>query len=119
MSKISKVVRLYNKDGADSIERSGWGGRRNCVELITFKQEELLLDSIKTQAQNGHILTIKGIRAAVEAFVKQTVSDDYLWDLFKRHDWKKKMPRPEHPKKNTEAQESFKKTSLMLWLPEV
>ena len=37
------------------------------------------------------------------------MSEDYSWDLFKRHNWKKEMPRPEYPK-NKEAQEEIKKT---------
>lgn len=45
------------------------------------------------------------------------MSDDYIWDLFKRHNWKKKMPRPEHPKKNKMAQEEFKENSLKYWQP--
>lgn len=29
--------------------------------------------------------------------------------MFKRHGWKKKVPRPSHPKANREEQEEYKK----------
>ena len=57
------------------------------------------------------------IRKVVEKKVGQSVSDDYLWDLFKRHNWKKKAPRPQHPKKQQAKQEEFKKNSPSFWSP--
>ena len=75
------------------------------------------MNGLKLQALEGKVLVAKHIRKIVETKVGKAVSDDYIWDLFKRHDWKKKMPRPEHPKKNKAAQEEFKKNSLKYWQP--
>jgi transposase len=76
-----------------------------------------MMKSLKLEALEGKVLVAKHIRKIVEAKVGKAVSDDYIWDLFKRHNWKKKMPRPEHPKKNKAAQEEFKKNSLKYWQP--
>ena len=42
--------------------------------------------------------------------MKVKVSDDYIWDMFKRHKWSKKVPRQSHPQADKAAQEEFKKT---------
>lgn len=116
-SKICHIVQRYNKEGADTFEKKQWGGRRKGAELLTLEEETKMMTSIKAKALQGHILTIHDIREQVEAWVNKPVSDDYLWDLFKRHNWKKKRPRPEHPKKDLQQQEDFKKNCLHCWKP--
>ena len=109
-SKIYKVVELYNKNGADFTSTLNWGGRRNTTSHMSFEEEQNLMNDLAVSAVNGNILVAKHIRELIEKKLGKPVSEDYIWDLFKRHNWKKKMPRPEHPKKNKEAQEEFKKT---------
>ena len=74
--------------------------RLEAHSLISFEQEEQLLEKVAKKSLNKEILTAKAIRTEVELAVNGNVSDDYLWDLFKRHGWKKKAPRP----KNLKAQ---------------
>lgn len=116
-SKIYKVVELYNKEGAGFLEHIKWGGRRAATSHMSFEEEEKMMTALKTKAKAGKVLVAKHIRKIVEAKVGKAVSDDYIWDLFKRHNWKKKTPRPEHPKKNKAAQDEFKKNSLRHWQP--
>ena len=116
-SKVYKVVELYNKEGSGFTENLNWGGRRSKTSHMSFADEEKMMDNLKIKAKDGKILVAKHIRKVVETKVGKSVSDDYIWDLFKRHNWKKKMPRPEHPKKNKVAQEMFKKNSLKYWHP--
>lgn len=116
-SKIYKVVELYNKVGKDFTSNLNWGGRRSSSSHMSFEEEEIMMKELALKAINGKILVAKHIRKVVESKLGKPVSDDYIWDLFKRHNWKKKMPRPEHPKKNKLAQEDFKKNSLKYWQP--
>lgn len=116
-SKIYKVVELYNKEGASFTENNKWGGRRAATSHMSFEDEEKMMTNLKLKAKEGKVLVAKHIRKIVETKLGKAVSDDYIWDLFKRHNWKKKMPRPEHPKKNKVAQEEFKKNSLKYWQP--
>jgi len=116
-SKVYKVVQLYNKVGPNFTKELQWGGRRLETSHMSLADEEKLMDRLKQQAKNGSILVAKHIRKIVEKQVGKSVSDDYIWDLFKRHNWKKKMPRPEHPKRNKLAQEDFKKNSQKYWQP--
>jgi transposase len=116
-SKIYKVVELYNKEGGDFTDNLKWGGRRASTSHMSFEEEEKIMRELALKAVNGKVLVGKHIRKVVEAKLGKPVSDDYIWDLFKRHNWKKKMPRPEHPKKNKATQEEFKKNSLKYWQP--
>jgi transposase len=75
------------------------------------------LEAIESKASKGLIKTANDMRAIVEQKVGKAVSDDYLWDLFNRHGWKKKMPRPHHPKRSLSDQQEFKKNSPTRWQP--
>lgn len=116
-SKIYKVVQLYNKQGASFADNVHWGGRRSKTSHMSFEEEKQMMEELRTEAIKGKILVAKYIRELVEKKIGKKVSDDYLWDLLKRHNWKKKMPRPEHPKRNKSAQEDFKKNSPKYWQP--
>lgn len=116
-SKIYRVVELYNNQGSDFTENLKWGGRRTSTSHMSFEEEEEMMEGLRLKAIEGKVLVAKHIRKIIEEKVGKSVSDDYIWDLFKRHNWKKKMPRPEHPKKNKDAQEEFKKNSLKYWQP--
>ena len=76
-----------------------------------------LMKILAEKAKQGKVITFDDIHKEVEKYIGRKVSDDYIWDLFKRHNWKKKMPRSEHPKRNKAAQEEFKKNSLKYWQP--
>lgn len=114
---VRRTVQLYNRQGAGFMQDLQWGGRREQRSMLSLEEERLLLKSIEAKAMKGAILTAKEIRKEVERKVKREVSEDYLWDLFKRHGWKKKAPRPKHPKQDLKAQDSFKKNSPKQWHP--
>ena len=114
-SSIYKIVEQYNKSGTKGIKYALRGGRRR--SLLSSSAESELLDTIEQKAVKGLIKTANDIRGIVEAKVGKAVSDDYLWDLLNRNGWKKKMPRPHHPKRSTAEQQEFKKNSLTVWQP--
>jgi transposase len=112
---VYKIVERYNREGPSSISCKPRGGRRR--SLLTLEQEEALFASLEQKALKGALKTAGDIRAIVEKATGRMVSDDYLWDLLKRHGWKKKMPRPHHPKSSRQQQEDFKKNSPNVWMP--
>lgn len=114
-SSIYKIVEEYNKQGISSIKYTPKGGRHRY--LLSLEEEAALLRKIEQEASKGLIKTANDIRALVEAKVGKGVSDDYLWDLLKRNGWKKKMPRPHHPKRNQAEQQEYKKNSPSVWHP--
>ncbi len=116
-SKIYNVIQKYNKLGENWRTHENWGGRREERCNLSLKEEADILRELESEALSGKILIYKHIKQKVEAKVGREVSDDYIWDLFKRHDWKKKVPRQSHPKANKEAQEEYKKNSKKFWHP--
>ena len=110
---IYKIVEHYNHCGADGLIYKAKGGRRR--SLLTLDEEAALFTSLEALASRGLIKTAGDIRTVVERKVGKAVSDDYLWDLLHRNGWKKKMPRPHHPKRSIEEQTEFKKNSPKSW----
>ena len=106
---IYKIVEKYNTGGKDSIICNCRGGRKRA--LLSQVEETALFISLEQKAVEGLIKTANDIKSIVELRVGKVVSEDYLWDLFDRNGWKKKMLRPHHPKRSHEHHQSVKKTS--------
>lgn len=115
-ANIYAIVQQFNNSKDPDVTTKPRGGRRR--ELMSIEQESELMNSLEGMALKGKILTGKDIRKVVEQKINKPVSDDYIWDLFKRNGWSKHSPRPHHPNKNIEEQERFKKNSKTIWLPQ-
>ncbi len=105
------IVRLRKKfreccAGQDS-DRN-WGGRR--YGYMTIEQEGDFLSQFFDQASQGGVLIVGEIKRAYEAEMGHKVAKTTIYRMLDRHDWRKIMPRPRHPKSDTEAQEGLKKT---------
>jgi transposase len=112
---IYKIVEKYNRHGVAAIACRPRGGRKR--SFLSLKEEKDLFGSLEQMAARGLIKTANDMRKVVETKVGRSVSDDYLWDLFHRHGWKKKMPRPHHPKRSVAEQAEFKKNFPKIWTP--
>ena len=116
-NKIFKTVEKYNKKGLEWKSNKSRGGRREARCVISIQEEALFLSGIEQEALKGQIITYKQIKDKLELAIQTTVSDDYIWDLLKRHDWRKKVPRQSHPKADAKKQEEYKKNFRNYWLP--
>jgi transposase len=112
---VYQWVHTYNHKGPDALILQGRGGRT--VGLLTWEEEEALLNEIREKAMRGLVVIAHQIRECVEKKLGRAVSKDYAYDLLHRHGWRKVSPRPEHPKVNKERQEEFKKNYLSSWMP--
>lgn len=112
---IYSIVQKFNKQGKISVKPKLKGGRKR--SLLSWEQEVEVMNSLTEEAKQGKLITANAIRKSIEEKVGKKVSDDFLWDLFHRHGWKKKKPRPVHPKSNKQLQDDFKKNSRMIWTP--
>ncbi|KAA6337623.1 hypothetical protein EZS27_014300 [termite gut metagenome] len=108
-SKIYRIIQSYNTEGKEWRVSKQWGGRREARRLMSLEQERQLLQEVEAEALSGQILIHKDIKGKIELKVGREVSDDYVWDLFKRHNWKKKVPRGSHPKSDKDARVEYKK----------
>ncbi len=119
IQKVYKVIQDYNKKGKDYKTDIQWGGRRQETSYLSFESEQKILDDFNKKALLGLIITAKDIKLEFEKVIGKEVSEDYIWKVFKRHNWTKKTPRPEHPKRDDAKQEDFKKNSTKTWQPPV
>jgi transposase len=117
LQKVYAVIEEYNKNGKHFKQDTHWGGRRKENSYLSFEEEEAFLEQLMQKAAKGLILTAKDIKEEIENITKHSVSEDYIWKIFKKHNWTKKAPRPEHPKTDYEKQDEFKKNSLRTWQP--
>ena len=114
---VYSVIEQYNKKGREFKQGQQWGGRRKENSYLSVEEEKLFLEQLNQKAAKGLILTAKDIKEEIEKIIKHPVSDDYIWKMFKRHNWTKKAPRPEHPKTDYAKQNEFKKNSRKVWQP--
>lgn len=114
---LLRTVRYYNLHGANFQEKVKWGGRRAETSFLSLDEEKAMMEKVKKIALEGKFLTYKDVKKHIEQKLGKKVSDDYIWDIFKRHNWSKKSPRPKHPKQDPAKQEEFKKNSPKSWQP--
>jgi len=105
---VKKVISDYGREGLASIMRGTFGGNhRN----LSCAEEKALLEPFLQAAEKGQILIVSDIHKAYEAVVRRTVPLSTVYRMLDRHNWRKVMPRPRHPKANPEEQEAYKKNS--------
>lgn len=107
-SLVHKTVSEYNKSGVSAIETIGKGGRKN--SYLSIDEEKNFINSYIEKAHKGHIITASEIKADFEKMINKIVPKSTIYRLLARHNWRKVVPLPFHPKQNKEEQESFKKT---------
>jgi len=117
VNKVFKTVEKYNKYGVKWKDDKQWGGRREKRCLMSLEEESSFLATVEKEALNGDIINYSQIKSKIEIYLDKEVSDDYVWDLFKRNGWSKKVPRRSHPKASVAAQEEYKKNSPNYWKP--
>ena len=116
-NKVYKTVEKYNKRGLLWQSDKTRGGRREARCIMSLEEESLFMKRMEQEALKGQIITYKQVKDRLELEINRSVSDDYIWDLFKRHNWNKVVPRQSHPKAGKAVQEEFKKNFPNYWLP--
>ena len=105
---VRKVIQQYNRKGEAGLSTPGKGGRHNCY--LNWEQEKELIDSLKVHARRGQVATAMQIKLAYEKECGITVHKTTIYRLLERHQWRKIVPRPTHPRKDSNAVDEFKKT---------
>ncbi|MDR2145001.1 MAG: winged helix-turn-helix domain-containing protein [Tannerella sp.] len=115
--KVYKTVEKYNRLGSSWKRGGHWGGRRESRCIMPRERERVFLQGVEGDALAGQIITYQQIKTKLEIQMDRKVSDDYIWDMFRRHGWTKKVPRPAHPKADEAAREEYKKNFRKIWQP--
>ena len=99
----------WANEGQAVFDLKGKGGRNNS-NLTEAKEAEVLAPFME-QAASGGVLKVAEIQTAYEARVGKAVPNSTIYRLLERHDWRKVVPRPRHPKADVAARGAFKKSS--------
>ena len=110
---ITQICQRYREQGLEEFVRNK---HESHYRLLSKEQEAEILNSFQNQA--GKQVTAKEIKEALDAACGKDTGHMYVYNVLKRHGWKKKMPRSRHPKAaNEEACEASKKLKPRCWTP--
>ena len=109
---VSQLVSLYANEGLESLskdKRKG-GNHRN----LTRQQEEKLLEGFRGIAESGQIITASEIKKKYDEAIGRETKPTFIYSVLSRHEWRKVMPRSQHPNKASDEEiESSKKLSIV------
>jgi transposase len=111
-SYVSVLVRTYREKGISAITENHYvGSHRN----LSFAEEEELLKPFREAAQAGQIVEVRGILRAYEERLGRSFEKDHgrIYQVLKRHDWRKIMPRSKHP--NSATPEAIEASKKLTW----
>ena len=108
-STVQQLISRYNKQGPGVVNTQGKGGRK--YGYLSLEEEKLFLKDCEQKAIAGHYTTVADIQKSFEQRIGKQVPKSTIYNLLKRHDWRKLSPRPHHPKTDRAKQDAFKKTS--------
>ena len=106
---VRNVQSGFLRQGEAIFQVSPRGGRHR--ENLSVEEEDGLLSPFLAAATAGGVIVVSGIKKAYERELGESVPKSTVYRMLARHNWRKIVPRPRHPKADIEAQEAFKKTS--------
>ena len=110
---VNGMCRRYREQGLEEYARNKYESH---YRLLSKEQEAEVLEQFK--GQEGKQITAKEIKEALDKAYGKETGHMYVYNVLKRHGWKKKMPRSRHPKAaNEEACEASKKLKPPFWTP--
>jgi transposase len=110
LSTVNRAHMAYDHGGIKALKPRPIGGRQR--ENMTLAEEKALLARFAEAAGAGEMLNIHDLKTAYEQAIGHHTSNSTIYNLLARHDWRKLMPRPFHPKRDLAAQHDFKKTAF-------
>ena len=69
---------------------------------MSYQEEQDFLNAYQEQSEDGQLVDTANIRQAYEERVGHRISSGQIYRVFRRHGWRKVMPRSKHPKKASE-----------------
>ncbi len=108
---VRNVQSGFLRQGEVIFQVSPRGGRHR--ENLSVEEEDGLLSPFLAAATAGGVIVVSGIKKAYEQELGKSVPNSTVYRMLARHNWRKIVPRPRHPKADIEAQEAFKKTSRL------
>jgi transposase len=103
----------FKREGLEGLQKDGRkGGNKQKVSTV---QELVFLTSYVEDAKAGKIITTKDLWLDYQEEFNVTMTRNAFYKLLDRHNWRKIIPRQEHPKKASDAEiEASKKLTLSI-----
>ena len=116
---IGKSVRMTSQMRSEFIHNGcsrhvgklSWGGRRR--QNMLHEEETAFLAPFLEEAKRGGILIVGQIKQELEKHLGRSVALASVYNLLHRNGWRKLAPDKRNPKSDVEAQEEWKKNSLI------
>jgi transposase len=93
--------------GISALTESKRGGRYHY--LMSDEEEVSFLSQFDDAGGKGSILVVNDIKIALEKHLGRSVHAATVYRILRRHGWRKIVPRHQHPKRDKETVEAFKK----------
>lgn len=94
--QVSRLVTEFKKIGNKEYFNLRYGGNHR---LLSEKQEDEILAGFEKEAAAGRLVTVAEIKTEYDKAVGKDTGSANIYNLLKRHNWRKTMPRSKHPKK--------------------
>ncbi len=104
---VSNICRRYHEQGLKEFVRCKYTSHN---QALTYEQEKEILKRFEEAANAGQVITAQDIKRAFDEVRGKDTGNVYIYNVLKRHNWRKVMPRAKHPKAaSEEACEASKK----------
>jgi transposase len=105
---VRNLIQAYNRQGPAAIDTPGRGQRQRAY--LQLEEERAFLEPFIEKSRGGHWSTARALQAELEKMLGHPVAKSTVYRMLHRHEWRKLVPRPKHPKSTEREQEQFKKT---------
>ena len=114
---VATVVRMQRKIrdqvAGKLMSKGTFGGRRR--QNLTPQEEVEFLQTWIEKAEQGGILLVPPIHAALEKRLGRSIAASTIYRMLARHGWRKVEPDKCHTKRDAVSQEEFKKSPQRYW----
>ena len=98
---INAIVNKYIKNGLSALVDNHYSGNHR---LLSYAEEAELLAPFIASAEAGQLVSVSEITSAYEkAIGRELNSNGHIYQVLKRHRFRKVMPRSKHPNKASDA----------------
>jgi len=98
--RVSQLCAEYAKVGLEEYARHKYGGNHRA---LTYREEAEILEKFEKKAEKGEVVTVREIKDELDKKRGKDTGKGYVYEVMKRHGWRKVMPRSRHPKAADEA----------------
>ena len=95
-TRVTHLIGEYFKNGLEEYTRKKYGGNHRNMSV---EEKNEILEGFKDKAAAGQIVTAAEIKKAFDKKLGRDTGRGYIYMLLNRHEWRKIMLHPRHPKK--------------------